>query len=112
MIKAQEEMAKDRDAMRKDVNFVKDRVDELVDVSAERDKNHVDKLDTIMDSVVSKFKKTEEFPIVTDVQLAALTDRILHGTEKFETDYSLAGRKPRTKLSDQPLLAMMAGKLI
>lgn len=79
-------MAKDREAMRKDVNFVKDRVDELVDVAAERDKNHVDKLDTIIDSVVSKFKRAEEFPIVTHVQLAALTDRILHGTEKFKTD--------------------------
>lgn len=85
IIKAQEAMAKDRESIMKDVNFMMDKVDELMDVSAERDRNHVGKLDTIMDSVVSKFKKTEEFPIISNEQLATLNDRILHGTEKFKT---------------------------
>lgn len=51
------------------------------------------------------FQKTE----LAKFSISKLFDLI---NEDVMDGYSLAGRKPRTKLSDQPLLAMMAGKLI
>lgn len=86
LAKAQEAMAKDREAMAKDFKHVKTQVDGLVTLSSERDKNHVNKLDKIIENVDCKFKKSHEFPITNEDALDNLSDRVVHGTEKFKSD--------------------------